>query len=1001
MPATETAAASAIYQMPFMIRLVCATFAAVLLFAAGAQAQGLVPPDADWRAIDTQNFRVTFTPELETVARRAAERAERAHALISRELIRAPAGKIDMVITNHVDFANGMATPFPRNQIIIYAHPPANTTSLDFSSDWLDLLIIHELVHIFHLDHASGPLQALRSVFGRNPVLFPQLWTTGWMVEGLAVYFESLLTGAGRVLGTHHDMILRTAILQDRFFSIDRASGDPRTWPGGSTRYIYGSLFVDHLARRHGAEKIPELVERSGRLLIPLRLNTAARRTVGVSFDAAWREWEDSLRVRYTTLVDTLAEQGITTPEIIVRSGRQTSFPRYSPSGDALAYESATGIDNPTTRLLLADGSTQVVGRRFGGGPISWRPDGAGYLDSQLEIRDRNRIFTDLLMVDRDGSSRWITQGERIWSADVHPDSRTVIAVADANGTNRLVIRDLVTGGTRDLIEPDMDVHWAHPRWSPDGALVAVSRMLPDARYDVVILDAQGSLVREVTADRALDATPAWSPDGRFLVFSSDRTGITNLYAYELATGQLRQVTNVITGALEPDVSPDGQWIAFTYYQADGYHIARVPFAPDSWVPAPPIDEALEQGSLPAADPARAVAVEQAPVRAYSPFPTVAPATWIVNFADREVLGVGIGAVTWGNDVVGRHDWTAGALVYAEGRRVEADAEYWYRGFGNPELGFDLSQAWYLQLRSGTELRGGSILPQALVRRDRAAGTSLRWVRPRFRSTMWAGVRGALRERELSWETPETAPAELSFREIPREVGFSVNGGISSVRAFALSTGPQQGASLATTLSTNRYLSSFPDETDPRGYGRLVGRSRFFHALFPRADSRDVLALRLDGGMEFGSLSPGFDLGGAAGGSPGIFSGLLESPGFAFPVRGYGSRTQWGNRVALGSAEYRVPLATVERGVGLIPVYLGRLSANAFADAGTAWCTADCASHLRVEPTSPDLLYSIGLEGFAELNFGFRFPLPLRAGVALPLRDGDGPVVYVRAGRSF
>jgi len=988
--------------MPSMIfRLACVTLASVLLFAGGAQAQGLVPPDGDWRAFDTPNFRVTFTPELETIARRAAERAERAHSLIARELIRAPAGRIDMIISNHVDFANGMATPFPRNQIIIYAHPPANTTSLDFSSDWLDLLIIHELVHIFHLDHATGPLQALRSVFGRNPVLFPQLWTTGWMVEGLAVYFESLLTGAGRVHGTHHDMILRTAILQDRFFSIDRASGDPRTWPGGSTRYVYGSLFLDHMARRHGVEKIPEFVERTGRLLIPYRLNTAARRTFGVSFNSAWQEWEDSLRVHYTALVDTLAERGITTPEIIVRSGRQTSFPRYSPSGDALAYESATGIDDPTTRLLLADGSTQLVARRFGGGPISWRPDGTGFLDSQLEIRDRNRIFTDLLMVERDGSSRWITQGERIWSADVHPDGRTAIAVSDADGTNRLVILDLETGVTRNLVEPDLDTHWAHPRWSPDGALVAVSRMLPDARYDVVILDAGGRLVREVTADRALDATPAWAPDARFLVFSSDRTGITNLYAYELATGRLLQITNVITGALEPDVSPDGQWIAFAYYQADGYHIARVPFTPDRWLPAPPIDPEIEQSPLPLADPARAIAAEQAPVRAYSPFPTVLPATWILNYDNREVLGRGFGAMTWGTDVVGRHDWAAGALVFTDGGRVEADAEYWYRGFGDPEIGFDVSQSWSLQLRSGTEVQGGVALPQALLRRDRVAGSSLRWVRPRFRSTLWGGVRGALRERELGWETPETAPPELVFREIPREMGLSVHGGISNVRGFALSTGPQQGASLATVVSTNRYLSSSPDEPGARGYSRVVARTRLFHGLFPRADSRDVIALRLDGGLELGSLSPGFDLGGASGGSPGVFSGLLESPGFAFPLRGYGSGAQWGDRVALASAEYRVPLATVERGVGLIPLYLGRLSANIFADAGTAWCTADCASFLRVEPTSPDLLTSIGLEGFAELNIGFRFPLPLRTGVALPLRDGDGPVVYLRAGRAF
>ena len=51
---------------------------------------------------------------------------------------------------------------------------------------------------------------------------------------------------------------------------------------------------------------------------------------------------------------------------------------------------------------------------------------------------------------------------------------------------------------------------------------------------------------------------PSFSPDGRFVVFSSDRTGIYNLFAYELATERLYQVTNLVSGAFQPTVSPDG-----------------------------------------------------------------------------------------------------------------------------------------------------------------------------------------------------------------------------------------------------------------------------------------------------------------------------------------------------------------------------------------------------------------------------------------------------------
>jgi Tol biopolymer transport system component len=978
--------------LPILLLLLCATKVA---------GQALVPPDADWRTFDTQNFRVTFTPELEEIARRSAARAESSHALLSRELVRAPAGRIEMVVTNHVDFANGMATPFPSNRIIIYAHPPTNTTSLDFTNDWLELLILHELVHIFHLDHASGPLRSLRSVLGRNPLLFPQLWTTGWVVEGLAVYFESLLTGAGRVLGTHHDMVLRTAILQDEFFSIDRAAVDPRSWPGGATRYIYGSLFLDHLARTYGAETIPAFVESTGGMVIPYRLDAAARRTFGISFGRAWAEWEESLRTRYSALADTLARQGLTVPEVIVSGGRATLFPRYSPSGDALAYYAATGVDDPSTRLLLADGTTRVIERRFGDGPISWRRDGSGYLDSQFEVRGRMRIYTDLRMVERDGSARWLTRGARIWSADLHPDGRSAVAVADADGTNRLVVHDISSGETRDLVEPELDVHWAHPKWSPDGTLVAVARMQPGARFNVVILDAQGSLVREVTADRAVDGTPTWSPDGSFIVFSSDRTGISNLFAYELASERLLQVTNVITGAFQPDVSPDSRWIAFAHYQSDGYQIARVPFVPESWTDAPPIRAAAATSPIAVPSMDRSMSAERAPTRAYSAFPSVLPATWIPDFDNREVFGLGFGASAWGSDVVGRHDWQASGLLYPRSTRVEGLLQYWYRGFGNPHLGLDLDQTWRLNTQAGTELQSGAILPQAVLRRDRAAGASLLWFRPRFRQTLWGGLRTEIRERELVWEEPANAPYEIVFRQIPNEVGAAVNGGISTVRAFALSTGPQQGASLSTTISGHRYLRAFEGDDATRGYSRIIARSRAFNGMARRGQLRDVIALRLDGGAEIGSTSPGLEAGGTSTGSFGSFAGLTEARGFSFPVRGYPAATQWGDRVAVASAEYRVPLATVERGVGLLPVNLGRISAHAFTDAGSAWCSSRCATRFQVPDTSPDLLHSAGLEAVAELTLGFNFHLPLRGGVAVPLRGGDGAVFYLTSGRAF
>jgi hypothetical protein len=131
-----------------------------------------VSPNAKWQTIATRNFYVHFTPELEPLARRIAGDAERAYEQLSKEL-HPPRGKIDVVLSDDVDFSNGSATPFPTNRIVIYANPPVSESALRYNNDWGQLVITHELTHIFHLDRARGIWRLGQYVFGRAPLLFP------------------------------------------------------------------------------------------------------------------------------------------------------------------------------------------------------------------------------------------------------------------------------------------------------------------------------------------------------------------------------------------------------------------------------------------------------------------------------------------------------------------------------------------------------------------------------------------------------------------------------------------------------------------------------------------------------------------------------------------------------------------------------------------------------------------------------------------------------------
>ena len=172
---------------------------------------------------------------------------------------------------------------------------------------------------------------------------------------------------------------------------------------------------------------------------------------------------------------------------------------------------------------------------------------------------------------------RRLTHGVRAHDPDVSPDGRTVVFVRKLGDRSDLVTVGLDGKGLKPLTASAEGVEWSGPRWSPRGDAIVASRLLPGGWLDLVRVDPATGAVEQLTHDRAKDVEPTWTPDGEAVVFRSDRDGVSNLYALRLADRSLVRVTNVLGGAFQPSVSPDGRSVAYSAYSSRGYDVHVAP----------------------------------------------------------------------------------------------------------------------------------------------------------------------------------------------------------------------------------------------------------------------------------------------------------------------------------------------------------------------------------------------------------------------------------------
>ena len=330
---------------------------AVLPRAAAAQPY---PPEWRWRTTETAHFRIHFHQGIERIAAEVARAAEHAHETLVPIIGHSPRAKTEVVVADLVDDANGSATPLPFNTIRIYAVPPQATSELANERDWVEAILLHEYVHILHLDTVDGIPGFVNAVFGR--LLFPNVFVPIWMIEGLAVTHEAEDAKSGRDASSLYDMYIRTMATEGGLPSLDRISNTSLESQLGEVPYVLGGRFMAWLEATYGLRAVTGFLKDQGSQLWPYAPSVSgARWFAGKSFAELWSDYgahEREVAAKRRALV---SERAPTPFKKVSRLGALVQNPRWSPDGDTIVAYHA-GLDD-RSGLYRCTPSTLNLGR--------------------------------------------------------------------------------------------------------------------------------------------------------------------------------------------------------------------------------------------------------------------------------------------------------------------------------------------------------------------------------------------------------------------------------------------------------------------------------------------------------------------------------------------------------------------------------------------------------------------------------------------------------------
>lgn len=511
-----------------------------------------------------------------------------------------PTRPITVLLADFSDTGNASATGTPRNMMLLETSPigvPYETVSANERMNWL---MNHELVHVAAVDQATSSDLRRRRWFGGKvspiaeqpeSILYYYLTTPRdaaprWYHEGAAVFLETWMAGGvGRAQGAWDEMVFRSMVRDGTEFH------DPLGLVAAGTRsdfqvevnsYLYGTRFLSYLSWTFSPEHVVRWIARpeGSRAYYADQF----RAVFGRPLEDLWAEWVEFEREFQNANLERIRQYPLTPyRDLSGRALGSVSRPFYDPvARKVYAALNYPGVVAHLASIDVDDGTVERISDikgplLFSVTSVAWDPD-----SGTLFYTTDNHEYRDLRAVDPDdGQSRTLQKDLRVGHLAFDRSDASLWGVRHLNGI-ATVVRipapydswERVHSFPYAEVPYDLDV-------SPDGTLLSASVARADGSHVLKIFRTADLEAGEVAAiaehgfGSAIPSNFVFDPEGRYLYGSSYYTGVSNVFRYEVATGNVEALSNTDGGFFLPLPLEDGGILVFRY-TGDGFVPARI-----------------------------------------------------------------------------------------------------------------------------------------------------------------------------------------------------------------------------------------------------------------------------------------------------------------------------------------------------------------------------------------------------------------------------------------